>query len=114
VRNEEEPTDSVHNNYPLIFVHQKIAGWTGFSQLHENDGSCLSVADIDAGRFRAFQRVGSDWGKIMHEKPLNRTAPAVLQSASGQEELQHPHDGVGTVHVRAMDTENIVPPHHVV
>lgn len=77
---------------------------------------CLSMVDVDAGRFRAFQRVGSDWGKIMHEKPLNRTAPAASQlpTRTGLEELQHPQSEVGTVRVRAMDTENVVPAHHIV
>lgn len=74
------------------------------------------MVDIDAGRFRAFQRVGNEWGKIMHEKLLNRTAPTVLQSSArtGLEKLQQSDDEVGIVNVRAMDTENVVPPHHIV
>lgn len=52
----------------------------------------------------------------MHEKPLNRTAPPALESIIRTESvgLQREQEGVGIVRVRAMDTENVVPPHHVV
>ena len=52
----------------------------------------------------------------MHEKPLNRTAPTALESIvrTGPEGLQRAREGVGVVRVRTVDTENVVPPHHVV
>ena len=38
--------------------------------------------DRAAGRFRAFQRVGSSWGSISHEKNLTATAPPAAQPAA--------------------------------
>ena len=64
--------------------------------------------DVEAGRFRAFQRVGSGWGKIMHEKPLNRTAPPPALPLAPEA------GGAGSVRVLAADLANVVPPHYVV
>ena len=70
----------------------------------------ISELDIEAGKFRAFQRVGSGWGKIMHEKPLNRMAPPpVAPLAGGPGE----GGGVGSIRVRAADIA-VVPSHHIV
>ena len=74
------------------------------------------MADLETERFRAFQRVGNNWGKIMHEKPLNRSVPPVMQPSAnlGPQNLSQAREGAVTVRVRIADTENVVPPHHVV
>ena len=68
--------------------------------------------DIVKGRFRAFQRVGDEWGKIMHEKPLNRTAPPWAARPARRAGLSGA--GAGLVRMRAEDTLNVVPLRQVV
>jgi len=64
--------------------------------------------DTSSRRFRAFQRVGSEWGSIQHEKALD--APSLRSvagsvSGGGQEEqwIAHESAAVGSIHVRAQD-----------
>ena len=56
-------------------------------------------------------------GKIMHEKPLNRTAPPPLPTTALPLLPEGQAGGAleaGVTRIRAADTENVVPLHHIV
>ena len=81
--------------------------------------------DVEAGRFRAFQRVGSEWGKISHEKNISRTTPLPVLSAPAvvvPTRRRRLSAGVGRdaaavvgkVWIRAEDSDHVLPDHVVV
>ena len=61
--------------------------------------------DVQARRFRAFQRIGGEWGTIMHEKPLDAKHALELPAFEEAEEAWAAHEAaaVGRIRVRAED-----------